>query len=340
MEAFPLTVSASAPVRICDNGGWTDTWFAGHGRVLNIAVRPGVEVEVVATPGRGPVTLDTGAGPTPIALDGPRTGPDPLLEAAVRAAVLPEGVELAVRVSSAVPAGSATGTSAAVVVALLGALDALTPGRTGPDALAAAAHRVETEDLGLQSGVQDQLAAAHGGISFIEIDAYPDARVTPVLPPGGVREALQRRLSLLYLGRPHRSSEVHDAVVGRLEREGGGGAELEALRRAADGARRALVAGDLEALGAAMVDNTAAQAALHPALVGADARAVIEAARSAGASGWKVNGAGGDGGSLTLLSGPGPDDHDRLLAAVGVLGPPLRFLPVRLDGGGLRVTTS
>ena len=33
-------ITASAPVRVCDNGGWTDTWFGGPGRVLNIAVSP------------------------------------------------------------------------------------------------------------------------------------------------------------------------------------------------------------------------------------------------------------------------------------------------------------
>ena len=31
---------ALAPIRICDLGGWSDTWFAKHGSVLNIAVKP------------------------------------------------------------------------------------------------------------------------------------------------------------------------------------------------------------------------------------------------------------------------------------------------------------
>ena len=39
-------IRSVAPVRICDNGGWTDTWFARHGKVFNIAVTPLVEVEV------------------------------------------------------------------------------------------------------------------------------------------------------------------------------------------------------------------------------------------------------------------------------------------------------
>ena len=51
-----------------------------------------------------------------------------------------------------------------------------------------------------------------------------------------------------------------------------------------------------------MIANTEAQRSLHPELVGVDARRVIEFAAAHGAIGWKVNGAGGDGGSVTILS--------------------------------------
>ena len=39
-------INSVAPIRICDNGGWTDTWFAGHGKVFNIGVYPYVEVQI------------------------------------------------------------------------------------------------------------------------------------------------------------------------------------------------------------------------------------------------------------------------------------------------------
>ena len=76
-------------------------------------------------------------------------GPDrhPLLEAAVRAVPPPEPVEITIE--CAAPPGGSTGTSAAVTVALIGALDALTRGRMSPAEVAAAAHRVEVEGLGL-----------------------------------------------------------------------------------------------------------------------------------------------------------------------------------------------
>src|SRR5436190_3270549 len=44
------TINAVAPIRICDNGGWTDTWFAGHGKIFNIGVYPYVEVQIAVYP--------------------------------------------------------------------------------------------------------------------------------------------------------------------------------------------------------------------------------------------------------------------------------------------------
>jgi D-glycero-alpha-D-manno-heptose-7-phosphate kinase len=82
-----------------------------------------------------------------------------------------------------------------------------------------------------------------------------------------------------------------------------------------------------------MVANHEAQRSLHHGLVGDAAAQVVEAARRAGAVGWKVNGAGGDGGSLTVLAGPEPGAGDRLRAVVG-------GVPIVLDSDGLIVRGS
>jgi len=71
---------------------------------------------------------------------------------------------------------------------------------------------------------------------------------------------------------------------------------------AAIAARDALLIQDLKAFGQAMIANTEAQRALHVELVGVDATGLIEIAQHQGAFGWKVNGAGGDGGSVTILN--------------------------------------
>ena len=347
------TVVATAPVRICDIGGWTDTWFAGHGAVFNLAVRPGVEVRVRMHRSQmeagnwhpvGSVSLDIGDHSAyTFDLSHPLPGRQPLLEATLAEVGLPGDVSVTVAVSSAVPAGSATGTSAAVTVALIGALDALAGRGRSPHELAALAHRIETERLGNESGVQDQVAAAFGGINYVEIPAYPDTRVTQLAVPDPIWEELDRRLLLVSLGRPHVSSEVHERVIAGIGVDGSSSrAALEELRRCAAAAREAVELGDLERLGRAMAENTEAQARLHPDLVNADASRVIGLAAEAGACGWKVNGAGGDGGSVTLLCGPDPGSRDRLLAALGggAGGPGVSLMPIGLSRDGLRVRES
>jgi D-glycero-alpha-D-manno-heptose-7-phosphate kinase len=281
-------VSARAPIRICDNGGWTDTWFAEHGCVFNIAVAPHVhaEIEVFPNDGRASRVLvrsgDEGWQFERCPEDS-CWGRHALLEAALFRVGVPNDVALRVTIASGAPPGAGTGTSAAVTVALVGALSALRDVRLERAEAARLAHEVETETLGWQAGVQDQLAAAHGGINFIEV-TYPDSRVQPLAPDARTRDALARRLVLVHLGRAHTSSEVHEQVIRDLEGRGPECRELEDLRAAATWARDATLAGDVDDLGRALTANTEAQARLHHGLVGAEARAVIDAACASGAA--------------------------------------------------------
>jgi D-glycero-alpha-D-manno-heptose-7-phosphate kinase len=334
-------VNAVAPIRICDNGGWTDTWFAGHGKVFNIGVSPYVEVQVKVHP--------KAALPTRILLDVENysdrytfeppvlPGRHPLLEATIDELGLPDDVSLEIGVFSEAPAGCSTGTSAAATVALIGALDYLTPGRMTRHQIAATAHRIEVDRLETQSGIQDQLCAAYGGINFIEMSAYPHASLSQLPLPNTVWWELERRLVLVFLGRTHRSSEMHDRVIARLAQEGESSPELEELRRAAEQARDVVLAADFSALGRAMTENTDAQSRLYPDLVNPQARAAIEVARVNGALGWKVNGAGGEGGSITVLCGPDMRAKRELQVALRHTGPRFEILPTRLSRYGLRV---
>ena len=105
------TITARAPIRICDCGGWTDTWFARHGRVFNIAIHPCAEVSIgvfPAGPERPPVVLDVvdyGDRYAPALTPG-RWDRHPLLEAAIASVGLPRGLCVDVRISSGVPAGA------------------------------------------------------------------------------------------------------------------------------------------------------------------------------------------------------------------------------------------
>jgi len=325
-------IEASAPVRICDIGGWTDTWFGGPGRVVHIAVTPGVRVSIVAGAGPGPVVLDVESyGDRYAVVPGvSRVARHPLLEAAVDASPPPEDVAVEIRVGSAVPPGCGTGTSAAVAVALLGGLAAVRAEHPSPRQVADTAHRLEVDVLGAESGIQDQLCAALGGINYLEVETYPEATVE-ALPAW---DELDARLTLVYLGRAHDSSGVHRQVIEDVgDRRS---AVFSRLREAAVAARRAVLVRDLAAFGAAMIANTEAQRSLHPALVGVDAGRVIAMAADHGSIGWKVNGAGGDGGSVTLLRASA-DGEEELGRAVADLDARYRVLPVRVSAVGLEV---
>jgi D-glycero-alpha-D-manno-heptose-7-phosphate kinase len=327
-----VVITASAPLRVCDIGGWTDTWFGGPGRVLNVAVTPGVEVSISAAPGPGLVVMnvETFGERYTIVPGVRRVARHPLMEAAIDSLPPPKNLAVEVSVRSAVPPGCGAGTSAAVAVALLGGLAAVRSEQLSRRDVAYAAHRLEVEILGTESGIQDQLSSALGGINYLEIDAYPEAAVS-TLP---VWEELSPLLTLLFLGRAHDSSDLHRHVIEEVQRRGS--ESFSRLRGAAISARDAVLARHLDAFGHAMIANTDAQAHLHPDLVGADATRAIHVAATHGALGWKVNGAGGEGGSVTLLSATTTAKAD-LEHQLTALDPSYRVLPIQISEQGLQV---
>ncbi len=136
-----------------------------------------------------------------------------------------------------------------MTVALIAALDLLTPGRLTPHEVAIAAQKIETEMLGQQCGIQDQLCSAYGGINYIEMFHYPHASVSQITVPNSIWWELERRLALIYLGRSHSSSRVHEMVIRGLEDAGPGCRQLEDLRQTAPRSRDALYAGDFRGPG-------------------------------------------------------------------------------------------
>lgn len=336
-------IISRAPLRINDIGGWTDTWFAEKGYVLNTAVSPCVEVKASVFPNKslrpdrvliraenyGDVFRVTPEHPAPV--------PHPLLQQAVGVFPVPKEIMLDVSIFCGIPGGSSTGTSASVCVSLIGLMARVTGISSSSMDTAYLAHKVETEKMGLQSGIQDQIAAALGGLCFIDMFRYPQADVTRLDIEDSVIRELDRRMRLIYLGRSHKSSAVHEKIIAFLEKEGPRYQLLEDLKNCAHKARESLLEGDLERFGAVMTENNTCQKALHPDLISRDAAAVIDIAKSYDAAGWKVNGAGGPGGSLTILGSK--DDYQRrnMLKAVASLGKGIAHYPVSISPVGLQV---
>lgn len=327
-----VIVKAVAPNRVLDFGGWTDTWFADHGCVLNFAIDLYAKVIIVPRerPGVSIVALDYGealeiSDPSQILYDGKHD----LLKAALNVTRV-DRVDISVY--SDVPPGCGTGSSAAVSVALIGALAVIADLSLTPHEVASLAHKLETEELGIQSGVQDQISAAAGGIGYHIIDPYPRVSTSPIRLPDNILYELESRLVVAYTGQSHLSGDVHEKVIADYQ----AGIEratsaMDTLRNTPDWAKGALMRGDFVELAEIMNINTAAQKNLHPGITTRSIEVLEDVSSCAGAMGFKINGAGG-GGSVTLLCGA--DNARAVEAAVKDAG--FQVLRCRLDDGGLR----
>ncbi|UCB45283.1 MAG: GHMP kinase [Spirochaetota bacterium] len=335
-------INSVAPIRICDNGGWTDTWFAEYGKIFNIGVYPYAEVQIEVfhtQEQKDRIVINAENFGDRYTVDEKKSGYDrhPLIEAAIERMKIPDDYAFHITIFSEAPSGASTGTSAAVTVALIGALDCLTEGRMTPHEVAYTAQSIEVDMLKQQCGIQDQLCSAYGGINYIEMFKYPYASVSQVHIPNSIWWELERRLALIYLGEAHSSSKVHEMVIRDLENAGPENKKLNDLRNTAELSRDAIYAGDFNALGKAIIENTEAQKRLHHELVSEKARRVIEIAKDHGALGWKVNGAGGEGGSVTILCGSISYIKRKMIVEIEKENPQFRNIPIYLSRYGLRV---
>ena len=324
-------VRSRAPVRVCDMGGWTDTWFCKSGAVCNMAVDLYTHVRLVEN-GTSDIRIISEDLDLSAAIKDYRRieydGNLDLLKAAVKRMGLSTGVDIHVRADS--PPGCGTGTSASVAVATLGALAHYSGKPLLPYQVAELAHTLETEEIGLESGVQDQYAAAFGGVSFMEID-YPRVRISQLRLQEKTLCELEERLFVVYLG-TRSSSDMHLRVVDHYRR--GDKAihrAFEALVRAAQDMAMALTTGDLDAAAELMNRNWFAQKQLHPDMSTPAVAAAQELAEAHGAAGFKVNGAGG-GGSAALLAAPGREHELRS----ALLENNIRILPCKINVNGLQ----
>lgn len=304
--------------RICDIGGWLDTWFAEYGEILNLGVYS--RYFGSQAPFRGIEVLVNRRKP----LKGKRMvriyAADPSYDTKIGISGLIEGrfdrknlllatlfllgdklkagkSDLDIRISSPIPPGASMGTSASLSVALI---KALCGHSMDNDAIARTAWRAETEIMGGQSGTQDQYAAAYSaGAHFLAVN-YPETEVEVVSIPPDVKKSLESGLITVFYGQ-HSSSDSHERVIKELENEGPQSPRLENLRGLARKAKEYILEGDLKGFGTVMNRNTEAQGRFYSGIISQKAQSVIELAEGNHAWGYKINGAGGSGGSVSIL---------------------------------------
>ena len=328
------------PTRICDVGGWTDTHFAKYGTVLNVATYPYVEVQIrtlqtVKSEPRIVVSVDNFNETYTLTHKIDFYDKHPLIEAAINIMKFPEDISFKINIFSYAPPGASMGTSAAVSVALIGALDALTDNYLTSHEAAKLAHSIETNELKLECGIQDQLASAYGGISYIDIYGFPNASISRIAADERFLWDLEQRLITVYIGTPHSSSEIHKKVIKSLGANAESDWRLCELRNLAFLAKNAIHSNNVFELGEIFNRNTEVQRKLHKELVCNKFEDIISVANDFNSIGCKVNGAGGDGGSITILTNGDLENKLKLITILEQKG--YYILPVRLSKHGLRV---
>ncbi len=309
-------VRSRAPVRIDFAGGWTDVArFAREtaGAVVNAAisiysyatVRPSEAAE-----GGGIKIYAADFDLYIEAADIRRLeydGNADLVKAAIRHLNVDESFFITTR--SDAPPGSGLGTSAAMGVALIGALSHLVGRPLLAHEIAEMASEIEREELHILGGKQDQYASALGGMQFMEFFGET-VRAAPLRLSPATEFALQKHLVLCYTEQSRLSGDIH-AHVTEAFRKGDPNTTraIGDLKRIAREMKDRLLLGDVEGFAGLMNDNWENQKRLHPSVTNERIDELFAIAAESGAAGGKACGAGG-GGCLVFIAKP---DREHIL---------------------------
>ncbi|MCU0254058.1 MAG: hypothetical protein MUE47_05905 [Acidobacteria bacterium] len=310
-------VLASAPLRVDLAGGTLDLWPLGllqpGGATVATAITLRVEARAEPPPEPGVISLvadDLGreerhSAAAPLA----RRGALELLQRLAAALAPEQGVRLSTR--SPVAQGSGLGTSSALGVATAAALLRYAGRRPQREEVVALVRDLEAQVLGIPTGTQDHEAAWGGGAFFIQ--HAPGGGTLWVLPRA-LLAGLGERLVIFDSGRARSSGPSNwDMYRRRID---GDRAAVRALAHVADAGARAaeaLAAHDWRGLGRAMRRDLEARCGWSPMVLTPALERAFEAARRAGALGYKVCGAGGGGYAVALVD---PSRRARVTRAV------------------------
>jgi D-glycero-alpha-D-manno-heptose-7-phosphate kinase len=223
---------------------------------------------------------------------------------------------LSVFLASQAPPGTGLGSSSAVAVALIKAMSVLSGQKLNRHQIAELACEIEIDKLGMPIGKQDQYAAAYGGLNFFQFtrDGVEAQRIDP---GPDIMAALDERLMLFFTGMWHDSGEILKEQ--RTNSNGSAVESLHHIKALATAMRDDVCRGDLSRIGERLHESWLSKRGLATGITLPQIDRWYNLARSAGASGGKIAGAGG-GGFLLLYCEPEYQERvTDLLSAEGLV---------------------
>lgn len=226
------------------------------------------------------------------------------------------------------PARSGLGSSSSFTVGLLHALKALNGEQVCHDSLARMAIHIEQNLIKESVGSQDQVAAAYGGFNRIDFHRNDNFSVSPIILPEPRLQQLQDHLMLFFTGFSRVASEIAQSQIQNISARHN---ELSQIMQMADEALSVLQAsGSLNDFGALLHEGWRLKKSLSNRISNPTLDHIYETARSAGAIGGKLLGAGGGGFMLFFVK---PELQWQVLECMK----DLIHVPFRFEKSGSRV---
>lgn len=249
-----------------------------------------------------------------------------LIREALRITGITNGVEITTM--GDIPSeGSGLGSSSTVTVGALHAMYAYRGDIVSAERLAREACTIEIETLKKPIGIQDQYIAAYGGMRFFEFLPEGEVKVENIGISQDARRALNDNFLLFFTGVSRSSSSILTEQKSKIKDRIG---ELREIKQMAYQAREYVEAENFDAIGGLMHQSWDLKKRLAGTISNGPINDMYEAARSAGAIGGKIAGAGG--GGFLLLYVP----YERQGRVRNVLKD-LQELPFRLEADGTKI---
>lgn len=194
------------------------------------------------------------------------------------------------------PAGSGLGTSSTLAVAIIGAFSEMLRLPLGEYDIAHYAFEIERTYLGWAGGKQDQYAATFGGVNFMEF--YEDDKV--IVNPLRIRQEylfeLENNLVLYYTATSRESAKIIAEQSRNVVNKDSGSIEaMHQLKQQAQMMKEALLKGKLHQIGEILDYGYEQKRRMASGISNPLMEEMYETAKSAGATGGKISGAGGGG---------------------------------------------
>lgn len=208
-------------------------------------------------------------------------------------------------------AGIGLASSSALAVGVLNALHAYKGEFVSQGVLAREACEIEINRLGQRIGIQDQFAVAYGGFSQYKFFSDGSVSVSPIVCRKDIIEKLKKNLMLFYTGNTRDSrkilSEQSDTIVEKT-------VMLDDLVNTTDCAVRALYDGDIDYWGTELDRTWNIKKKFAKGISNSLIDEMYNKAKSAGAIGGKILGAGGGGFMLLYVPQKKQDSVKKELA--------------------------